>query len=89
MSDPHGIVRIYRKGGSIMAEQFIDTIAEHITGAMQQEIGEELFDQWSYNHLEEGEEYAENQFMQYASDDLKKQYNDFYGYVEGDDYYLC
>jgi hypothetical protein len=70
-------------------EQFIDTIAEHITGAMQQEIGEELFDQWSYNNLEEGSEYAENQFMQYASDDLKKQYNEFYGYVEGDDYYLC
>jgi hypothetical protein len=38
-----------------MAELFIDTIAEHITGAMQQEIGEELFDQWSYNNLEEGE----------------------------------
>ena len=55
----------------------------------QQEIGEELFDQWSYNNLEEGSEYAENQFMQYASDDLKKQYNEFYGYVEGDDYYLC
>jgi hypothetical protein len=39
-------------------EQFIDTLAEHITGAIQQEISEELFDQWSYNNLEEGEPYA-------------------------------
>ena len=52
MSDPYGTIGIYRKGGSIMAELFIDTIAEHITGAMQQEIGEELFDQWSNNNLE-------------------------------------
>jgi hypothetical protein len=69
-------------------EQFIDTIAEHITGAMIQEIGEELFDQWSYNNLEEGEAYAENQFMQYASDELKQQYNEYYGYIEGDEFLL-
>jgi len=72
-----------------MAELFIDTIAEHITGAMQQEIGEELFDQWSYNNLEEGEEYAENCFMAYASPELKQQYNEYYGYTEKDEYYLC
>jgi hypothetical protein len=71
-----------------MAEQFIDTIAEHITGAMQQEIGEELFDQWSNKNLDEGAEYAENQFMQYASMELKQQYNEFYGYKEGDEYHL-
>ena len=88
MSDPHGIIGIYRKGGSIM-EQFIDTIAEHITGAMQQEIGEELFDQWSNNNLDEGSDYAEFKFMEFASDDLKEQYNKYYGYTEGDDYYLC
>jgi hypothetical protein len=71
-----------------MAEQFIDTIAEHITGAMMQEIGEELFDQWSYNNLEEGEAYAEHMFMRFASMELKQQYNEFYGYKEGDDFYL-
>jgi len=71
-----------------MSEQFIDTIAEHITGAIMQEIGEELFDQWSYNNLDSGADYAENQFMQYASVELKKQYNEFYGYKEGDEYYL-
>ena len=88
MSDPHGIIGHYRKGGSIMAEQFIDTIAEHITGAIQQEIGEELFDQWSNKNLDEGSDYAEWQFMQYASDDLKQQYNEYYGYIEGDEFLL-
>jgi hypothetical protein len=71
-----------------MAEQFIDTIAEHITGAIQQEIGEELFDQWSANNLDEGEAYAEFMFMRFASDDLKQQYNEYYGYIEGDEYLL-
>jgi hypothetical protein len=72
-----------------MAEHFIDTVAEHITGAMANEIGEELFDQWSYNNLEEGEAYAENRFMEYGSPELKKQYNEYYGYTEKDEYYLC
>ena len=71
-----------------MAEQFIDTVAEHITGAMMQEIGEELFDQWSYNNLEEGEAYAEWQFMRFASPELKQQYNEYYGYIEGDEFCL-
>jgi hypothetical protein len=71
-----------------MAEQFIDTVAEHITGAMQQEIGEELFDQWSANNLDEGEAYAEFMFMRFASDELKQQYNEYYGYIEGDEYLL-
>jgi hypothetical protein len=88
MSDPYGTIGNYRKGGSIM-EQFIDTIAEHITGAMQQEIGEELFDQWSNKNLDEGSDYAEYEFMAYASPELKQQYNEYYGYVEGDEYYLC
>ena len=88
MSDPHGIIGHYRKGGSIMAEQFIDTVAEHITGAMQQEIAEQLFDDWSNKNLDEGSDYAEWQFMQYASDELKQQYNEYYGYIEGDEFLL-
>ena len=88
MSDPHGIINPYRKGGGIM-ELFIDTVAEHITGAMQQEIGEELYDQWSNKNCDEGPEYAEYEFMAYASPELKQQYNLYYGYTEKDEYYLC
>jgi hypothetical protein len=86
---PHfyGKINITTTTGETM-EQFIDTLAEHITGAIQQEIAEELFDQWSYNNLEEGEDYAENKFMQYASTELKQQYNEYYGYIEGDEFLL-
>lgn len=69
-------------------EQFIDTIAEHITGAMQQEIGEDLFDQWSNKNCDEGPEYAEQQFMAYASPELQKQYNEFYNLSPQDDFYF-
>jgi len=89
MSDPHGIINPYRKGGGIMAGQFIDTVAEHITGAMIQEIGEDLFDNWANACLDEGEDYAEREFMAYASPELKKEYNEFYGYTEKDESYLC
>ena len=110
MSDPHGTIGIYRKGGGIMkiesldvlkaeqqlkfnqtkkSEQFIDTVAEHITGAMIQEIGEDLFDNWANACLDEGEDYAEHEFMAYASPELKQQYNEYYGYTEKDEYYLC
>jgi hypothetical protein len=88
MSDPYGTINPYRKGGSVMAEQFIDTIAEHKVALLQKEIGEELFDQWSYNNLEEGEAYAEFRFMEYASRELKQQYNEYYGYIEGDEFCL-
>ena len=53
-----------------------------------EEIGEELFDQWSANNLDEGEAYAEFMFMRFASDDLKQQYNEYYGYIEGDEFLL-
>jgi hypothetical protein len=71
-----------------MSEQFIDTLAEHITGAIQQEISEDLFDQWSNKNLDEGPDYAEHMFMQYADDGLKQQYNEYYGYIEGDEFLL-
>lgn len=68
-----------------MSEQFIDTVAEHITGAMIQEISEDLFNNWNNANFDEGPEYAERQFMSYASDELKQQYNEYYGYIEGDE----
>ena len=71
-----------------MSEQFIDTIAEHITGAIQQEISEQLFDDWSNKNLDEGSDYAEQQFMAYASPELQKQYNEFYNLSPKDDYYF-
>jgi hypothetical protein len=68
---------------------FVDTLAQHVVDVMNNEISEQLLEDWSNNNLDEGEAYAEFKFMEFASDDLKKQYNEYYGYVEGDDYFLC
>jgi hypothetical protein len=74
--------------GNTMAEQFIDTVAEHITGAMEQEIAEHLYEQWTLKNLDEGSYYAEREFMEWASDELKVQYNNYYGLSSGDaDFY--
>ena len=66
----------------------VDEVIVFNSQEMIQEIAEELFDQWSNNNLEQGEDYAENMFMQYASDELKQQYNEYYGYIEGDEFLL-
>ena len=87
MSDPHGIIGIYRKGGSIM-EAFTDTVGEHILGAIQVDIEQHLFEQWNSKNLDEGSDYAEYMFMQFAPDNLKQSYNEYYGYIEGDEFLL-
>ena len=87
MSDPHGTIGIQRKGGSIM-EAFTDTVGEHILGAIQVDIEQHLFEQWNSKNLDEGSDYAEYMFMQFAPDSLKQSYNEYYGYIEGDEFLL-
>ncbi len=87
MSDPHGIIGTYRKGGNIM-EAFTDTLGEHILGAIQVDIEEHLFEQWNQSNLDEGIEYAEFRFIQFAPDSVKQSYNEYYGYKEGDEFYV-
>ena len=69
-------------------EAFTDTVGEHILGAIQVDIEQHLFEQWNSRNLDEGSDYAEWQFMQYASMELKQQYNEYYGYIEGDEFLL-
>jgi hypothetical protein len=69
-------------------EAFTDTVGEHILGAIQVDIEQELFEQWNDNNLDEGSEYAEWRFMSYAPDTLKQSYNEYYGYTEKDEFYL-
>lgn len=88
MSDPHGIIGIQRKGGGIMSEAFTDTVGEHILGAIQVDIEQALFEDWNQSNLDEGEAYAEYKFMQFAPDSLKQSYNEYYGYIEGDEFCL-
>ena len=68
---------------------FTDSLGEHIMGAIQVDIEEHLFEQWNNTNLDEGVEYAEWQFLQFAPDNVKQSYNEYYGYTEKDEYYLC
>ena len=70
-------------------EMFTDTLGEHIMGAIQVDIEEHLFELWNNANLDEGEEYAEWKFLQFAPDSVKQSYNEFYGLTEKDEYYLC
>lgn len=69
-------------------EMFTDTLGEHLMGAIQADIEEQLFEDWNNANLDEGEEYAEYKFMQFAPESTKQSYNEFYGYKEGDEFYL-
>jgi hypothetical protein len=69
-------------------EAFTDTVGEHILGAIQVDIEQALFEDWNNANLDEGTDFAEYKFMQFAPDSLKQQYNEYYGYIEGDEYLL-
>ena len=72
-----------------MAEMFTDNMNEMLIGSIEYDIKEQLFDDWNNSNLDEGEEYAEFKFMEFAPDNVRQSYNEYYGYVEGDDYFLC
>jgi hypothetical protein len=69
-------------------EAFTDTVGEHILGAIQVDIEQALFEDWNNANLDEGEAFAEWRFMQFAPDNLKQSYNEYYGYIEGDEFLL-
>ena len=70
-------------------EAFTDTVGEHILGAIQVDIEQSLFEDWNQSNLDEGAEFAEYRFMQFAPLNLKQSYNEYYGYTEKDEFYLC
>jgi hypothetical protein len=72
-----------------MKEMFTDSMNPMLLEAIQVDIEEQLFEDWSNNNLDEGEEYAEFKFMEFAPDNVRQSYNEFYGYKEGDEYFLC
>jgi hypothetical protein len=71
-----------------MSEAFTDTVGEHILGAIQVDIEQALFEDWNQSNLDEGEAFAEYKFMQFAPNTLKQSYNEYYGYIEGDEFCL-
>jgi hypothetical protein len=68
---------------------FLEDVNQMVIDAVYQDIAEQLLEDWINNNLDEGSEYAEFKFMEFASNELRQQYNEYYGYKEGDDYFLC
>ena len=69
-------------------QKFSDTVNDLILDELQIHIGETLFEQWNNSNLDESVEYAEFKFFAFADEELKNAYNEFYGYKEGDEFYL-
>lgn len=72
-----------------MKDLFINNMNQMLSDAIQADIEQQLYQDWENNNLDEGEEYAEFKFMEFAPDNVRQSYNEYYGYVEGDDYFLC
>ena len=80
MSDPHGIIGYYRKGGSIM-EHFLDAmnINQMVIDAEIQTISEQLFEDWTNANLDEGTFYADFRFAEMCdSKQIKEAFNTYY-----------
>jgi hypothetical protein len=89
MSDPHGIIGYYRKGGGIMAS-FLEDVNQMVIDACYQDIAEQLLEDWINSNLDEGQYYADKQFAEMSGDEfIQSEFNKFYNLKEGDEDYLC
>jgi hypothetical protein len=88
MSDPHGTIGNYRKGGSIMAS-FLEDVNQMVIDSCYQEIAEQLLDDWINSNLEEGQYYADRQFALMSSDSyIQSEFNKFYELSPTDEGYI-
>ncbi len=86
MSDPHGTIGIYRKGGSM---SFLEDENQMVIDAEMQTIAEQLLDDWIQSNLDEGQMYADWRFADMAdSNYLKGRFNQYYDLKPTDDFYI-
>jgi len=86
MSDPHGTIGNYRKGGSM---SFLENENQMVIDATYSEIGDMLVEDWVNSNLDEGQMFADFRFAEMAdSNYLKDRFNLFYDLKPGDQYYL-
>jgi hypothetical protein len=89
MSDPHGIIGYYRKGGGIMAS-FLEDVNQMVIDAAISDIGEQLFDDWMNSNLDEGQYFADKRFAEMSGDKfIYDEFNKHYKLTEEDEDYLC
>jgi len=87
MSDPHGTIGNYRKGGGM---SFLEDVNQMVIDAVYQDISEQLLEDWINNNLDEGQYYADKQFAEMSGDEfIYGEFNKFYNLKEGDEDYLC
>jgi hypothetical protein len=90
MSGAHGIIGIYRKGGSIMADtSFLENENQMVIDAELQTIAEQLLEDWMYENLNEGQFFADWRIADMSdSNYLKGRFNLFYDLKPEDEYYI-
>jgi hypothetical protein len=68
---------------------FLDNENEMITGALIQEVSDQLFEDWCNANLDESDIYADYRLLELAGDNyLYNRFNEFYGLKPGDEYYI-
>ena len=86
MSDPHGIIENYRKGGSM---SFLENENQMVIDAEYSYIGEQLVEDWVNSNLDEGQLFADYRFAEMCeSNYLKGRFNQFYDLKPEDQYYI-
>jgi len=86
MSDPHGIIGYYRKGGSM---SFLENENQMVIDAEYSYIGEQLVEDWVNSNLDEGQLFADYRFAEMCeSNYLKGRFNQFYDLKPKDQYYI-
>ena len=89
MSDPHGIIRNYRKGGTVMEESFLENENQMLVDSIIDEISGHLFEQWNAGNMDEGLLYADWRIAGYTNDSyLRSRFNSHWELVPSDEYYL-
>ena len=86
MSDPHGIIGNYRKGGSM---SFLENENQMVIDAEMSEIADQLLEDWIQSNLDEGQLYSDWRIADMSSSNyLKGRFNLFYDLNPDDQYYL-
>jgi len=86
MSDPHGTIGNYRKGGSM---SFLENENQMLIDSVYSDIGEQLVEDWVNSNLDEGQLYADWCVADMSNSNyLKGRFNEFHGLGPTDQYYL-
>lgn len=67
---------------------FVESLNQMTQDALDEDIKDHLLQMWVDSLADEGPEYMEWKLMYYASDELKRQYNEYYNLAENDEYYF-